>query len=181
MQIENILRRLYGKPCWGVRRGVGSFLTLEFGRPHLEIHEPIVSRKRVSPKVRKHLARRNIFVHGEWHLWIYCCDWELRSGGRRIGDSSTNVRSRRAADFLDGQRLSGFSISPRKVHCVFEFDLGATLLTWPYDKSSEQWLLYEPSHKVLVLRADGCYRHGRSDKNEDTGEWKPILPGSASI
>lgn len=175
MQIEKILRRVYGKPCWGVSPGVGSFLTLEFGRPHLEIREPIIAGKSASTKVRELLARRAVHLHGEWHLWIYCCDWELRSGARRIGDSSTKLRIRRAAEFLDGQKLRGFSISRRKVNCVFEFDLGATLSTRPYDKRSEQWLLYEPSHKVLVLRADGRYQHRRSDKVKDTAEWMPIL------
>jgi hypothetical protein len=176
MLIEKIFQRLYGKPCWGVNPGVGSFLTLDFGRPHLEIREPIVARKSSSATVRKHLARRTVCVHGEWHLWIYCCNWELRSGATRIGDSSTKLRIRRAAEFLDGQSLTGFSISPRNANCVFEFDLGATLITRPYDKRSEQWLLFEPSHRVLILRADGRYRHGRSDNVKDSAEWRPVLP-----
>jgi hypothetical protein len=175
MQIEKILRRLYGKPCWGVSPGVGSFLTLEFGRPHLEICEPIVASESASAKVRKHLANRTVHVYGEWHLWIYCCNWEVRSGAKRIGDSLTKLRIRRAAEFVDGQRLTGFSISPRNANCVFQFDLGATLITRPYDNRSEQWLLFEPSHKVLTLRADGRYQHGRSDKVKDSAEWKPIL------
>jgi hypothetical protein len=174
MQIEKIFRKLYGKPCWGVNPGVGSFLTLEFGKPHLEIREPVLASKGAPAKVRKHLARRGVYVHGEWHLWIYCCDWELRSGGKRIGDGSTKLKSRRAAEFLNGQRLTRFSISPRKANCAFEFDLGATLNTWPYDNESEQWLLYEPSHKVLIVHADGRYQHERSDTPGDHGEWKPM-------
>ena len=62
----------------------------------------------------------------------------------------------------------------RRVSCVFEFDLGAILKTRPYDKEGEQWLLYEPSHKVLSLRADGRYRYMRSDVPEDQGRWKPM-------
>ena len=176
MEIEKSFRRIYGKPCWGVSPGVGSFLTLEFGRPNLEIREPTVASERASAKVRKHLARRTVHVHGEWHLWIYCCDWELRDDARRIGDGSTKLRIRRAAEFLDGQSLTRFSISPRNANCVFEFDLGATLITRPYDKRSEQWLLFEPSHRVLTLRADGHYQYARSDKVKDSAEWKPILP-----
>jgi hypothetical protein len=176
MQIEKVLLRLYGKPCWGVSPGAGSFLTLEFGRPRLAIREPIVAKEFTSAKVRNDLARRTVHVHGEWHLWIYCCNWEVRSGDKRIGDSSTKMRIRRAAELLDGQRLTGFSISRRKANCVFEFDLGATLFTRPYDKCSEQWLLYEPSHRVLIQRADGRYQYGPSDKVKDSAEWKPILP-----
>jgi hypothetical protein len=174
MQIEKIFRTLYGKPCWGVRPGYGFCLTLEFGRPHLEVREPVVASQSASAKVRKGLARRVVCVHGEWHLWIYCCDWIVVSGSKRIGGSSTKADVRRAADFLDGQALTGFSISPRKVACAFEFDLGATLKTRPYDNISEQWLLYEPSRKVLTVRADGRYRYTDSGRPEDQGEWKPI-------
>jgi hypothetical protein len=89
------------------------------------------------------------------------------------------AKIRWAAGVLDGQKLIRFSISPRKVQSTFEFDLGATLNTWPYDKVSEQWLLYEPSQKVLVVRADGSYRHTRSDIPERPRDWKPIQ-GNAS-
>jgi len=71
---ERMFRGIYGKPCGNVKPGHSSFLTLEFGLPHLEVREPIVARKGASPRVQKVLARRNVFVHGEWHLWIYCCN-----------------------------------------------------------------------------------------------------------
>jgi hypothetical protein len=172
---KRVFKRLLGKPCWDVRPGYGSFLTLEFGRPHLEIHEPIAARKGVSAKVRERLARRHVRTYGEWHLWIKCCDWEVHFKGKRVGDSSTKLGIRRAADFLNGQKLIQFSLASRKVQSIFVFDLGATLKISPYDKSSgEQWLLFEPSQKVLTLRADGRYRHIRSDLPADKEHWKPI-------
>src|SRR6202521_1939253 len=58
-----------------------------------------------SPRVQKVLARRNVFVHGEWHLWIYCCNWKVFTKGKRTGDSSTKPRIRLAADVLNGQKL----------------------------------------------------------------------------
>ncbi len=174
MQFESVFKRVYGKPCWGVKPGFGSFLTLEFGKPHLEVREPIVESKSTSAKVREGMARRGVFVHGEWHLWIYGCDWDVFSGSKRIGDSSTKRKILCAAEFLDGQKLIRFSISPRKASCVFEFDLGAALKTQPYDNESEQWLLYEPSHKVLSLRADRRYKYSISDVPNDHREWKPI-------
>jgi len=172
-QIERVVRRLYGKPCWGVKPGVGSFLTLEFGKPNLQVRDPVVATKGASASVRQTLARRRVRVHGEWHLWIYCCHWEVLSGNKRIGDSSTKTKMRRAAEFLSGQKLIGFSVSPRNVNCVFDFDLGASLKTRPYDENGEQWLLFGPSHKVLTLRADGFCKYDRSDVHEDQGRRKP--------
>jgi hypothetical protein len=169
---ERVFRKIYGKPCWGVKQGYGSFLTFEFGRPHLVVREPIAASKSASIKVRRSLARRQVHPRGQWHLWIYCCNWKVFFNGKRAGDDSTNVRIRRAAKLLDGQKLMQFSISRRKLECVFQFDLGGTLITRPYEKSCEQWLLYEPSGKVLVLRADGRYKYARSDEPESKGDWK---------
>lgn len=173
---EKAFSRIYGKPCWNVKPGYGSFLTLEFGKPHLEVREPNAAIKHVVGAVRARFARRSVVVHGDWHLWLYCCEWEVLSKGNRIGDSSTKIKIRRAADFLDGQKLTGFSMSPRTVGCVFRFDLGATLRTRPYDEDSEQWLLFEPSHKILTLRADGRYKHTRSDMPDSSGKWNPVVP-----
>jgi hypothetical protein len=82
--------------------------------------------------------------------------------------------SRLAADVLNGQKLIRFSILPRKVHSIFEFDLCGILKTSPFDRESEQWLFYEPSQKVLLLRADGRYKYNRSDVPENQGAWKPV-------
>lgn len=174
MQIERIVSKLYGKPCWGVRPGFGSFITLEFGDPHVEVREPIVANRSTSAIVRKSLARRRVHVYGDWRLWIYCCDWVVFSGHSRVGDSSAKMKIRKAAEFLNGQKLTHFSISLRKVSCLFKFDLGGILKTMPYDNESEQWLLYEPSHKVLSLRADRRYKYMASDAPEDQGKWKPL-------
>jgi hypothetical protein len=172
---ERMFRGIYGKPCWNVKPGLGSFLTLEFGLPHLEVREPIVASKSASPKVQRLLARRNVFVHGEWHLWIYCCNWEVLTKDKRIADSSTKARIRLAADVLDGQKLVRFSLDPKSVQCAFKFDLGATLRTVPYDKDSEQWSLYTPKQRVLTLFADRRYRCVHSDLPGDQGAWKPVL------
>jgi hypothetical protein len=172
---ERTFAKLYGKPCWGVKQGHGSFLTIEFGKPHLEIREPIVARAGASKKVRAGLARRGAYVVGEWHLWIYCCAWEvLLNGGQLAHSESSNSRIMRAANFLNGQKLVRFSIAPRGTRCIFEFDLGGVLKTWPYSRTDEQWLLYEPNGKVLALRADKRYSHAPSDRPEDQINWKSI-------
>ena len=81
----------------------------------------------------------------------------------------------RAARLLDGQKLIQFSFVPKNVQCVFEFDLGATLRTVPYDRKGEQWRLFTPSQKVLTLRADRRYQYMLSNLPTDRRLWKPVL------
>lgn len=164
-------RDVLGLPCWGVKRGHGSFLTLEFGAPRLVVREPFQSTS-ASPKVRRSLARRNVYVAGDWHLWIYCCEWQVESGGRVIGDSSSTRRIQNAVRSLDGQRLIDVTLSPKGARTRFVFDLGATLSTKPYDRKSEQWMLYMPSGQVLTFRADRRYSLGRGDQPESQHSWR---------
>lgn len=97
---ERVFSRIYGKPCWQARPGHGTFLTFEFGRPHLDIREPVAATKRATTRVRARLARRSVEIHGDWHLWIYCCEWEVFSRGKRVGDSSRKATARRAVKYL---------------------------------------------------------------------------------
>jgi hypothetical protein len=145
-------RKVYGKPCWGVRQGYGSFLTLEFGKPRIVVREPTVASKNVTEKTRRTLARRLVYPRGQWHLWIYRCEWEVLFRGKRVGRSSTNTEIRHAVDFLNGQKLLRFSILPRKLRCSFSFDLGGTLITQPFDKEGEQWLLFRKGPRLKGRR-----------------------------
>ena len=126
-------------------------------------------------KVRRRLARRNVFVHGEWHLRIAGCAWEVLSNGEHVGNGSTKSSMRRAATLLDGQNLIRFSFAPEDLQCVFEFDLGGVLRTIPYDKKSEQWVLFTPERKVLTLRADRRYQYTPADLPADNAIWKPVV------
>jgi hypothetical protein len=167
----DVLADVLELPCWGVKRGQGSFLTLEFGEPHLLIREPVQTTS-TSPRVRRTLARRHVYVAGEWHLWLYCCNWRLLSGARVVGDSSAVRRVERAARHLDGQRLLGVSLRPRGARTRFIFDLGATLETWPYDRTSEQWHLYTPDGRVLTFRADRKYAVTKANETALTSAWR---------
>lgn len=170
---DQAFSEIYGKPAWRVSPGWGSFMTFEFGDPHLEIREPKITKRDVDEKVKQALARRNVFIHGDWHLWINCCDWKVTSGGNVVGRSTTDSSIRKAAEFLDGQQLTRFSLTPETVHCVFEFDLGGRLETYPYDDKGEQWLFYDSRNNVLVLRADGMYSLRPSDQAVEP-EWKSV-------
>jgi hypothetical protein len=171
---ETVFKEIYGKPCWRVTPGHGSFLTFEFGDPHLDIREPVARKEDTPEPVYQDLSSRRVFIHGDWHLWIYCCEWRVFRESKLVGDSSSDARIQQAADFLDGQKLVRFSMRLPTVQCVFDFDLGGRLETRPCDRDSEQRLFFDQmAHKVLVLRADGFYSYHRSDEAR-TEEWKPI-------
>ncbi len=161
-----------------MKPGHGSFLTLEFGQPSLHVREPREA-PGASPRVQRLLSRRHVTVHGEWHLWIYCCAWEVRTDGKRTGhsalDSSSKRPIERAARELDGQRLVRVSVDPAGAVTEFEFDLGSRLTTRPYDAESEKWLLYEPDGHVVTLRADGRYSHQPGSEPRDRERWHPLL------
>jgi len=168
---------LLGLPCWGVRRGYSSFLTLEFGNPSLFIREPFAATSE-SARVRRAFARRMVVVRGAWHLWVYCCDWRVESSGKTIGDSSTPRRIDRAARELDGQKLLGITLRPKGARTRFIFDLGAVLETRPYDRRSEQWMLYAPGNKVLSFRADRRYSFDPATQTESEHTWRE-QPGTS--
>ncbi len=42
------------------------------------------------------------------------------------------------------------------------------------DRKSEQWMLYQPSGKVLTLRADKKYSHNKQDTTPGDIHWDAI-------
>ena len=173
-QIKRSFTRLLGMPCWGVSRGFGSFLTLEFGSPHLVIRDPMPTTAGGSARVRRLLARRSVRVRGRWHLWIYCCEWRVLAKGKVVGDWTTTRRIERAVRELNGQKLKGVTVGRRGARTHFAFDLGAELETKPYDRTSEQWLLYEPDGRVLAWRADRKYSYGSGSRPTERLVWRSV-------
>lgn len=175
--IDEVFHRLYGQPCWQVTRGWGTFITLEFGRPSLEVREPRVPGGATGPGALTREERRRVWVRGQWHLWIYCCDWQVVTGNKRIGHSNLKGSSKKPIDRgafeLDGQKLMRVSVNPSEGSSLFEFDLGSRLETRPYD-DSEQWMLYEPSGYVFTYRADGLYSHQPGDTPPDETVWQRV-------
>jgi hypothetical protein len=151
-------------PAWGVQQGYGSFLTFEFGEPKLEVRE------RVSPEKG---MRRSAHVHGQWHLWIYCCHWRVLQHGTQLAWSEdANEVIGRATATLNGQKLLGVSIASDNERCTFAFDLGRLLETWPYgdDPTDEQWIVLTDA-EAFAYRADGTYACGPSDTPADLQCW----------
>jgi hypothetical protein len=139
-QLSAIFRPLIGQKPWQVRLGYGSFITMEFGK-----------RTRDSWVTQ---GERRSAVHGEWHLWIYQCEWKLVRNRKRIV-SSEDARERLgpAVEILQGRSLESVCIHDNDFNTDFIFSGGLALRSNGYadeDPGEERWLLYMPHHKVLL-------------------------------
>jgi hypothetical protein len=163
-QVLDAFTGVFGLPSWSVAQGHGSFLTFEFGEPELRIHEPRIQKHRVSKTEEFETLTRMTQVHGAWQLWIYCSNWELTFQDRQLAHcESDRTRIGQALRFLNGQALVNVDVANDSTS-TFTFDLGAVLITSPAalgtysDEPVEQWMLFQPSGKVLTMRGDGSHR-----------------------
>ena len=70
-----IFTPIIGQIAWQIRRGYGSCLMMEFGKPHIEIRNPIVSKSLSSyVRVRQNAAKRRATLRGQWGLYITTTD-----------------------------------------------------------------------------------------------------------
>ena len=60
-----------------LRRGFGTFLTLQFGGPHRDIREPIQASENASATVKRTLGRRRVSIKGDISLWIRDSRWSI--------------------------------------------------------------------------------------------------------
>lgn len=154
-------------PSWEVRRGHGSFVTLEFGAPRVEISDVVTLRKPIAGE-RLSIPTRSAYVHGEWHLWIYCCEWRLSWRNREIGNwESPDTEMNRALGVLNGQILTNVIAGTADGRSSFAFDLDCLLVTRPTpdaERDEEQWMFFQPSGDVLSLYADGRLLTGKANE-----------------
>ena len=153
--LTEIVEPVLGHPSWLVERGHGSFITVEFGEPELQVREPKPRKVHIEGAPEKTLQRSS-FVTGQWHLWIYCCQWSLMLGDAQLAHcESDDVTMHRALRVLNGQELQAVEIEPADGRTKFSFDLGCSLFTLPAeagvyeDEPVEQWYLYLRSGPVL--------------------------------
>jgi hypothetical protein len=128
-----------GTRPWKAKLGVGSFLTLDFGR-----------------RVKDHGH-----MHGEWHLWIYLSNWALLHGNRRLADSDSDrhvisVSIRR----LQETSLTDLHFERERLKTTFVFgDFRLVVSPADYLDDADQrdyyWLLFMPSKEVLRVGPSG--------------------------
>ncbi len=130
MGVKARLATAIGQTVWGAALGVGSFVTLEFGR-----------------SVEDSRGK----VHGEFHLWIYCTAWRIESMEKVIA-SSEDAREelQTLVPQLNGKLLSGIDIDPISLSAIFSFVDGTALRTFSvFSKEYEHWMFYLPDDQVF--------------------------------
>ena len=166
--IDKWFQPLYGHPCWGLRYDRNLNLSMNFGKPSLEIREPRSTESK-SEAVQRMASRRRVTVGGEWWLWIYCCYWRLTSDNLDLATGSSSFRRiEKATAQLAGQKLVSVAIEPATGATRFVFDLGCVLRCRRFerDTDAELWMLYKPSGYVLSVHANGTVSHQRGTEVE---------------
>jgi hypothetical protein len=178
--VEEAFAPLVGLPSWLVEKGRGSFITFEFGQPEVVIHEPRMRHILIEGAPPEALQRFT-YVRGQWHLWIYCCQWSLTLDGAPLADDESDDQTmNRALGALNGQAVTGVSIDSVDASTRFSFDLGCVLMTTPASddvygvEPVEQWMLYQPSDEVLQVRSDGRYQLCPNEASPDDSPWLPL-------
>ncbi|TWT59110.1 hypothetical protein KOR42_24990 [Thalassoglobus neptunius] len=165
---EKWFRPLYGHPCWGIEYGRQTNLSINFGKPSLEIREPFVTESQ-SQVVRELASRRLVTVRGEWWLWLWCCYWKLTLNEETLATGSSSARrTKKAMSRLSGQKIVSLSVNEKTGFSGFEFDLGCQLSCRRFERDSEErlWSLYRPNGYVLSVHGNGTYCHQRSTDSE---------------
>ena len=168
--INNTLKEIYGIPCWLVEQGYGSFITFEFGQPQQIIREPMSNKK------SRALNYRQVSIQGQWHLWIYMCNWEIYLEDKLAAHSeSSRSRISKALSYISGQKMVKVEIDNTNGNTVFYFDLGGLLKTKSYgEKEDEQWLFFDNKNYVLTIRSDGKYSYQNTKESNEHEEWKKL-------
>jgi hypothetical protein len=136
-QIDALFRPLLGQRPWRASVGWGSFVTLEFGGKRLY----------------------NGHYHGDWHLWLYQCEWTLTSNGRLMANSESKKKLMQLAiDNLKGAELTDFSFDSQRRITEFVFENHLELKCKPYADAApdeDYWILFTPDQQVAGLRESG--------------------------
>jgi hypothetical protein len=151
----DVFQPLLGQLVWSIRKDESS-LTMEFGTPFLSVREPVVASSGASTKVRRILARRRVFVQGEWHFWLRDCEWEISAASHSISRRDIGNVAMDCLQELDGQVLQSVENGRLPDSFSFRFDLGAELQIWPLvGAEDDRWSLHSRGGDIVVCQANG--------------------------
>ncbi len=173
-EVKELFTSVIGQLVWQVRRGHGSFLTMEFGTPHLTVREPIAASFDRSDRIKRNLSRRHVVVTGDWHFWIQYGEWRISTsyGVLSSGDPSGSDPDE-CLPGLDGQKLCLVEPGSRPGSRAFSFDLGGVLEIWPSKEvPDDQWSLHSWDGEIVTCRHDGTLVSEKADLEQRV--YKPL-------
>jgi hypothetical protein len=164
--VKELWKPVIGRMAWGIERGHGSVLKIEFGLPHLCAREPMSSCG--SEKIRRHLARRSVYVQGDWNFWVLYGNWKLlTSNGNLDSEAAPGSPLDECLTDLDGQRLVSIEAGKRPHSCVLRFDFGAVLEIWPSAEiADDQWTLHVWNGDIAAYGHDGGLTFSKAQSRE---------------
>ena len=136
MTIEEAISTFEGCIAWLPQRGIGTFLTVEFGSPVLITREPILR-----PGVHDSLRRRRVTVSGDKHLWVQADHWVLKSDAWTVAASDDPALITKQLNVIAGQRLLKVDVSDSGTN--FSFEYGESLFVRADDDPEQvQWSIF---------------------------------------
>lgn len=171
---------MLGHPVWGIRQVIGSFMYLEFGKPHLWIREPRIPCPDASPIAAKVARQRKIYPAGEWHLMLHMCAWRIILDSKELAHSESTreqIASVAHGDVM-GRILEKILIELDNSKTTFTFENGLSIeASKPsaYTKADadrhEQWSVAEESGDILAFRGDGSFSFLKGDSEPSDVVW----------
>lgn len=148
-EVQAKLQGVIGQKAWGVERGIGRFVTIEFGQPQ--------------PPKRPYGKS-----HGEWHLWVYGGAWRLERGGQVLvasEDASSKIEAEICC--LEGCVLQSFEVVTPALDAFLTFEQEIVLRIFsvyseePEDRVRDNWRLYTPdAGNVITVHPGGSWSYG---------------------
>jgi len=128
---------LIGQKPWRVNQGWGSFVTLDFGEARREIME----------------NGREILT-GEWHLWVYCCEWEIidQSAHLLVHSESSNAEIASVLAQVQEAAFTHFEYDFHSGEIELGFENGLLMTLIPNDEyyeDAEYLMIFSPGGYVL--------------------------------
>jgi hypothetical protein len=142
-----------GEYVWGVARGYGTGINLEFGQPLLHVRQPRADLAGDGQdKVSKRWRSRLVTAVGEYRLWLQSCHWTARSGNETITHAYSNaLKADNILSSISGQKLVDVVVLDKKM--VLKFDLDGELqisLAEEYEPDDDQFTMVTPEGSLSI-------------------------------
>lgn len=151
-ELQKILNNLVGLTARRVKLGYGSFITMDFGND-------IEVKVKTKTGVNKH-------TRGEWHLWVYQCAWRIDKNDKPVvGSEDDRKIIEKLVKCIEGKVLKKFEILTDSFDAKLTFSGNIVLYLFSHiTVEVEQWMLYTPGDKVLVVGPSTQWKYSSSNK-----------------